>query len=53
MWGIFCCLSKHNGRSPVIVCRLSLHDEGIKHLILKLDIDMVKMYQHTKIDVPM
>ena len=24
-------LSKHDGRSPVIVHRLSLHDEGIKH----------------------
>ena len=31
MWEIFRHLSKHDGRSPVIVRHLSLHDEGIKH----------------------
>ena len=35
MQEIFCCLLKHNGRSPVIVRRLSLHDEGIKQYVWK------------------
>ena len=30
-WEIFHHLSKHDGRSPVIVCCLLLHNEGIKH----------------------
>ena len=33
---IFCRLLKHDGRSPVLVRRLSLHDEGIKQWPTKL-----------------
>ena len=45
MWEISHCLSKHDSRSPLIVHRLWLHDEGIKQLrknIIKSDSKFTK-----------
>ena len=36
MWEIFCLLSKHEGRSPLIVRRHSLQDEGMKQYLSSL-----------------